>query len=56
MLNGDELMTLLASFDERHGMVGDFYELTVEKGPDGKLQNHCGERISQVKDPYDAFP
>ena len=46
----------MASFDEHHGMVGDFYELTVEKGPDGKLQNHCGDRIAQVKDPYDAFP
>ena len=45
-----------ASFDEHHGLVADFYELTVEKGPDGKLQNHCGERIAQVKDPYDAFP
>jgi branched-chain amino acid transport system substrate-binding protein len=45
-----------ASFDEHHGLVTDFYELTVEKGPDGKLQNHCGDRIAQVKDPYDAFP
>jgi branched-chain amino acid transport system substrate-binding protein len=46
----------MASFDEHHGLVADFYLLTVEKGPDGKLQNHCGERIAQVKDPYDMFP
>jgi len=46
----------MTSFDEHHGMVADFYRLTVEKGPDGKLQNHCGERIAQVKDPYDIFP
>ena len=46
----------ITSFDEHHGMVADFYQLTIEKGPDGKLQNHCGERIAQVKDPYDLFP
>lgn len=46
----------MTSFDEHHGMVADFYQLTVEKGPDGKLQNHCGERIAQVRDPYDIFP
>ncbi len=46
----------MTSFDDHHGMVADFYRLTVEKGPDGKLQNHCGERIAQVKDPYDLFP
>lgn len=46
----------MASFDEHHGLVADFYMLTVEKGPDGRLQNHCGERIPQVKDPYDMFP
>jgi branched-chain amino acid transport system substrate-binding protein len=46
----------MASFDEHHGMVADFYVLTVEKGKDGKLQNHCGERIAQVKDPYASFP
>ncbi len=46
----------MTSFDEHHGMVADFYQLTIEKGPDGKLQNHCGERIAQVKDPYDLFP
>ena len=46
----------MTSFDEHHGMVADFYRLTIEKGPDGKLQNHCGERIAQVKDPYDLFP
>ncbi len=46
----------LASFDDHHGMVADFYPLTVEKGPDGKLQNRCGARIAQVKDPYDLFP
>ncbi len=46
----------VTSFDEHHGMVADFYHLTIEKGPDGKLQNRCGERIAQVKDPYDLFP
>lgn len=46
----------MTSFDEHHGMVADFYQLTVEKGADGSLQNHCGERIPQVKDPYDLFP
>jgi branched-chain amino acid transport system substrate-binding protein len=45
----------LASFDERQGMVGDFYVLkVVNKG--GQLQNQCVERIPQVKDPYDLFP
>lgn len=44
------------SFDEHHGMVADFYVLTVEKGADGRLQNRCGERIAQVKDPYASFP
>jgi hypothetical protein len=37
-------------------LVADFYVLTVEKGSDGRLQNHCGERIAQVKDPYASFP
>ena len=46
----------IASFDEHHGMVADFYQLTVEKGKDGRLQNRCGERIPQVKDPYEMFP
>ena len=46
----------MASFDEHHGLVADFYQLTVEKGKDGRLQNRCGERIAQVKDPYDLFP
>jgi branched-chain amino acid transport system substrate-binding protein len=46
----------MASFDDHHGMVADFYSLTVEKGKDGQLQNNCGERIEQVKDPYDMFP
>lgn len=46
----------MTSFDEHHGMVADFYHLTVEKGPNGNLQNRCGERIAQVKDPYDLFP
>jgi branched-chain amino acid transport system substrate-binding protein len=46
----------MASFDEHHGLVADFYQLTVEKGKDGRLQNHCGERVAQVKDPYDMFP
>jgi branched-chain amino acid transport system substrate-binding protein len=45
----------VASFDERQGMVGDFYVLkVVNKG--GQLQNQCVERIPQVKDPYDLFP
>jgi branched-chain amino acid transport system substrate-binding protein len=44
------------SFDEHHGMVADFYELTVMKGQDGRLYNRCGERIPQVKDPYQLFP
>jgi branched-chain amino acid transport system substrate-binding protein len=46
----------MASFDEHHGLVADFYMLTVEKGKDGRLQNRCGERIPQVKDPYEMFP
>ena len=46
----------MTSFDEHHGLVADFYRLTIEKGPDGKLQNACGERIPQVKDPYEMFP
>ncbi len=46
----------MTSFDDRQGMVGDFYVLTVEKGSDGQLQNRCGERVPQVKDPYSAFP
>lgn len=45
----------LASFDDRQGMVGDFYVLKVVKR-DGQLQNECVDRISQVKDPYDLFP
>ena len=45
----------VASFDERQGMVGDFYVLkVVNKG--GQLQNQCVERIPQVKDPYELFP
>lgn len=46
----------MTSFDENRGMVADFFELTVVKGPDGKLVNQCGERIPQVKDPYHLFP
>jgi branched-chain amino acid transport system substrate-binding protein len=46
----------MASFDEHHGLIADFYQLTVEKGKDGQLQNRCGERVAQVKDPYDMFP
>lgn len=46
----------VTSFDEHHGMVADFYVLTVEKGSNGQLQNRCGERIPQVKDPYASFP
>ena len=37
-------------------MVADFYVLTVEKGGNGRLQNHCGEQKPQVKDPYASFP
>ena len=46
----------MTSFDEQQGMVGDFYMLSVEKGADGQLQNRCGDRIPQVKDPYALFP
>jgi branched-chain amino acid transport system substrate-binding protein len=46
----------MTSFDEHHGLIADFYHLTIEKGPNGQLQNACGERIAQVKDPYDLFP
>ena len=46
----------VVSFDEHQGMVGDFYVQTVAKGPDGKLQNACGARIPQSKDPYEMFP
>ncbi len=45
----------MASFDERQGMVADFYVLKVVR-KDGRLQNECIERIPQVKDPYDLFP
>lgn len=44
------------SFDDRQGIIADFYVLTVEKGSNGQLQNRCGERIPQVKDPYASFP
>jgi len=43
------------SFDERRGIVSDFYVLKVVK-KDGQLQNECVEKLSQVKDPYDLFP
>ena len=46
----------MASFDSNRGMIGDFYQLQVDKGPDGKLFNKCGAVLPQVKDPYDAFP
>jgi len=46
----------MTSFDDNRGMIGDFYALKVVKGADGRLQNSCGERIAQVKDPYDLFP
>ena len=46
----------MTSFDENRGMIGDFYTLKVVKGADGRLQNSCGERIAQVKDPYALFP
>lgn len=45
----------MASFDERQGMVGDFYVLKVVR-KDGQLHNECIERLPQVKDPYDLFP
>jgi branched-chain amino acid transport system substrate-binding protein len=45
----------MASFDERQGMVSDFYALKVVK-KDGQLQNECVERIPDVKDPYELFP
>jgi len=45
----------MASFDDRQGMVGDFYVLKVIK-KDGQLQNQCIDRMPQVKDPYDLFP
>jgi branched-chain amino acid transport system substrate-binding protein len=43
------------SFDERQGMISDFYVLRVVRR-DGKLENSCVERIPQSKDPYDLFP
>ena len=46
----------ITSFDDHQGMVADFFLLTVAKGKDGRLQNACGERIPQVKDPYELFP
>ena len=46
----------MTSFDANRGMIGDFYALKVVKGADGRLQNSCGERIAQVRDPYDLFP
>ncbi len=46
----------MVSFDEHQGMVSDFYDLTVRKGKDGKLENACGDHIAQVRDPYEAFP
>jgi branched-chain amino acid transport system substrate-binding protein len=45
----------LASFDERQGMIGDFYVLKVVR-KDGQLLNECVERLPQVRDPYDLFP
>ena len=44
------------SFDDHQGMVADYYVLKVVKAADGHLQNSCGERIPQVKDPYEQFP
>ena len=44
------------SFDDRLGIVSDIYPLKIEKGSRGQLQNHCGEPVRQVKDPYAAFP
>ena len=46
----------MTSFDEHHGMVADFYELTVEKGSDGQLQNRCGERIRSGEGSLRRFP
>lgn len=45
----------LASFDDRQGMIGDFYVLKVVR-KDGQLQNQCIDRLPQVRDPYDLFP
>jgi len=45
----------VASFDERQRGVFDFYALKVVK-KDGRLQNECIDKISQVTDPYDVFP
>ena len=44
------------SFDDHQGMVADYYVLKVTKDKDGHLQNSCGERMPQVKDPYELFP
>lgn len=46
----------VTKFDKNRGVVADFYLLRVEKGADGRLQNHCGDKLSQVEDPYDLFP
>ena len=41
-------------FDERHGMVSDFYVLRVKRS-NGQLHNECIDRIPNVGDPYDLF-
>jgi branched-chain amino acid transport system substrate-binding protein len=46
----------MASFDSNRGMIGDFYQLQVDKDADGRLYNKCGAVMPQVRDPYDAFP
>ncbi|MBI3078992.1 MAG: branched-chain amino acid ABC transporter permease [Deltaproteobacteria bacterium] len=45
----------VVSFDERQGLVADFYVLKVVKR-DGQLQNECIDKIPQVRDPYELFP
>jgi len=46
----------VTKFDKNHGIVADFYLLKVEKGTDGQLRNRCGDKLSQVEDPYNLFP
>jgi branched-chain amino acid transport system substrate-binding protein len=46
----------ITKFDQNRGLVSDFFVLKVEKGPDGKLQNKCVERMPEFEDPYALFP
>lgn len=43
------------SFDQRNGMIGDFFVMKVVK-QNGRFQNQCVQRIAQVRDPYNLFP